>query len=304
MAYTPFTNDYSSDIAGQQRAQNRQASRRQQIAQIFADGNNVLGGLVQECCSDPAFDGQAFYDDTSILAASLVPGTPVTAANPVNGILQPAVPLTPNDILSKSLGFPVRAGGGRWPRPRIPASFLRNGARRYPDYGPTLGARSLVPDCPCGFATQPIVMSAPQPPVSVGSPMPAAPQNCPYPGCSTGNICLDLITGCVSNSQVTQQQVQACTQAGYATFGNSGTWLSAIMLGCGGNLPYLGTPLPNPPQAVGSMEMMLLQANSKGAAASSKARGMGGLGQSDNSNVGGFLAAVGVFGMLVWALKK
>jgi hypothetical protein len=63
--------------------------------------------------------------------------------------------------------------------------------------------------------------------------------------------------------------------------------------------------MPNPPQATGSMENILAVANAAGAAASAKARGMGGLGQDDStSNVGGFLAVVGVFGMLVWALKK
>ena len=310
MAYTPFSNDYSPDVAGQQRIQARQAARRQAVAQMMANGNQVIGALVTECCSDPAYDGQAYYDDSSAssLAASLVPGTPATAASPVVGIMQPSVPLTPVDILTNSLGFPVRPGGGRWPRPRIPASYMRRAAAAYPNYGATINGRSLVPNCPCNGRNQPNVVSVPQPPVTVGTPMPVPPapvQNCPYPGCSTGNVCLDLITGCVSNSQVTQAQVEACTQAGYSTVGNSGSWLSAILLGCGNNLPYLGAPLPNPPQATGSMQFILAQANAAGVAASSKARGMGGFGQTDEgSNIGGFLAVMGMFGIVVWAMRK
>jgi hypothetical protein len=112
----------------------------------------------------------------------------------------------------------------------------------------------------------------------------------------------------VSNSQVDPAQVLACTKAGYGTFGNSGAWISAIMLGCGGNLPFLGTPLPNPPQATGGMMAQLGTSNAAGVAATRKARGMGGLGQDDPSNIGGFLggflAVMGMFGIVVWAMRK
>ena len=287
-----------------------------------------MGQLTTECCSDPAYGGQGYYDDpsyssaeTSAAIASLIPGTPAsTAAVPTSGVSPaavptpssagsgiPSVPLTPNDILSNTRGFPRRADGRPWPRALISNRYAASRASAYPDYGATPTIRSLVPDCPC-FGTGPaVVMAVPPilpPPTASPNPTPPAPK-CPYPGCSTGNVCLDLITGCVSNSQVTQAQVEACTEAGYSTFGNSGAWLSAILLGCGTNLPYLGAPLPNPPTATGAMENILSMANAAGAAASSAARGMSGLGQDDStSQVGGFLAIVAVAGILVWASKK
>jgi hypothetical protein len=272
-----------------------------------------MGALVTECCSDPAFDGQGFYDDTSSSIASLFPGTP--AASPVaplsggpstsTGVAPsaPFVPLTPPDILTGTWGWQGRPDGRPWARPRISNRYQKQQINAFPNYGASVTARSLIPACPCFGSGPPVVI--PVPPVSA-TPAPAgAPANCPYPGCSTGNVCLDLITGCVSNSQVTQAQVEACTQAGYSVFGNSGAWLSAILLGCQGNLPYLGAPMPNPPQATGAMENILAQANAVGVAASQRARGVGGLGQDDGtSNFGGFLAVMTMFGMVVWAMRK
>ena len=329
MAYVPFTNDYTSpDPNALAQIYQKQANRRAKIANQMSNGNLVLGQLVTECCSDPAYGGQGYYDDpsynsaaTSAAIASLVPGTPAGSAvaplsGPATAIPAPApagsgipsVPLTPNDILSNSRGFPRRADGRPWPRPRISNRAGAWKASQYPDYGPTSTIRSLVPDCPCFGTGAPVVMAVPQilTPTPTASPNPTPPPpKCPYPGCSTGNVCLDLITGCVSNSQVTQAQVEACTEAGYSTFGNSGTWLSAILLGCGNNLPFLGMPLPNPPTATGSMQNILQPANAAGAAASSAARGMSGLGQDDStSQVGGFLAIVAAAGILVWASKK
>lgn len=311
--YVPFTNDYSSDVAGQTRILARQAAKRAQINTIFSQNNNVMGELTTECCSDPAYGGQGYYDDpsyssadTTAAIASLVPGTATGVTSPItppaSGI--PSVPLTPVDILTNTRGWPRRADGRPWPRPRVSNKFARRIASAYPDYGPTNQSRLLMPDCPCFGGGPPMVIPVPQVTnVPTNSPNPAAP-SCPYPRCSTGNVCLDLITGCVANSQVTQAQVEACTKAGYSTFGNSGAWLSAIMLGCGGNLPYLGAPMPNPPTATGAMYATLNPAIAAGSAASSKARGMGGLGQMDGSNLGGFLAVMGLFGIVVWAIRK
>ena len=329
MGYQPFTNDYSADVAGQTRAYARQAAQRARVNTQMSNGNLVLGQLVTECCADPAYGGQGYYDDpayssysnaaTSAAIASLVPGTPagspvaplsgpagVSAPNyapPTSGM--PSVPLTPVDILTNTRGWPTRANGRPWPRPRISNRYANAAAHNYPDYGPTSQARMLIPDCPCFGSGPPMVIPLPalNPPSNSPNPTPP-PSKCPYPGCSTGNVCLDLITGCVSNSQVTQAQVEACTEAGYSTFGNSGAWLSAILLGCGNNLPFLGMPLPNPPTATGAMQGQLAPANAAGAAASSAARGMSGLGQDDSSQLGGFLAIVAAAGILVWASKK
>jgi len=306
MAYVPFTNDYSSlrtpayvaaELAHRTAVQSR-------VNDIFVNGNAVMGGLIADCCSDPAFAGQGFYDDSTGAFGTL--GS--TATDPMAVLPAPgSYPLTPVDILTGTYGFPVRADGRPWPRPRLPGSYRRAEINAFPNIGP-LEVEGLVPPCPCFSSARPIPIPVPalvRPAPAALAPAPAAPvKNCPYPACSTGNVCLDLVTGCVSNSQVTQAQVQACTEAGYSTFGNSGSWLSAILLGCGGNLPNLGTPLPNPPPATGDMNYTLQKANATGVAASRSARGVSGLGQVDPSNVGGFLAILGLFGIVVWANRK
>lgn len=319
MGYEPFTNNYTSPDPQKLAAiYARQASRRAQVNAQMTNGNQVMGALVTDCCSDPAYGGQGYTDSTSSDIASLVSGTPATTAViPITGTAASSPsssgspfsgPLTPVDILTGSRGWRQQPNGKPWPRPRLPRSAQRRLANAYPNYGATVDMLSLVPACPCFSAAPPV--SIPVPVVSVPPPNPTpAPQpppgNCPYPGCSTGNVCLDLVTGCVSNSQVDPAQVLACTKAGYGTFGNSGAWLSAIMLGCGGNLPYLGSPLANPPQASGSMSAQLTAANAAGVAASRTARGMSGLGQDDSgSQFGGFLAVVTMFGIVVWASRK
>ncbi len=324
MGYQPFTNNYTSPDPSKLAAiYARQAAKRAFIANQMNGGNQLMGALTTECCSDPAYGGQSWIgggdpstDPTSL--ASLLPGTPASAAvlpstspaAPSTGPYPPAsFPLTPVDILTGTRGWNQQPNGKPWPRLRLPRSLQRQIANAYPNYGPTSDLQSLVTPCPCFGSGAPVVIPVPPalnsvPPNPTPAPAPAR-GNCPYPGCSTGNICLDLITGCVSNSQVTQAQVEACTEAGYSTFGNSGSWLSAILLGCGGNLPYLGAPLPNPPQATGSMEFILSTANAAGVAASQKARGMSGLGQDDStSQMWGFLAVLAVSGIVVWASRK
>jgi hypothetical protein len=318
MGYEPFTNNYAADVQGQNNVAMRQAARRARINALMTNGNQVLGALTTECCSDPAYGGQSWIggaatpvNSVSSAVASLVPGTSATsAASSTGAASSPPVsqwPLTPNDILTGTRGWSMQPNGKPWPRPLLPKSMQRRIANAYPNYGPTNDLLSLVPPCPCFSNAQPVVIPAPAVVTPAPNPTPAPqppPGNCPYPGCSTGNVCLDLVTGCVSNSQVDPAQTLACTKAGYGTFGNSGAWLSAIMLGCGGNLPYLGTPLANPPQASGSMAAQLTSANNAGVAATQKLRGMSGLGQDDGSQLGGLLAIVAAAGILVWASKK
>jgi len=280
-----------------------------------------MGDLVTQCCDDPAYAGQGWSNDetpdSSVAAATLVPGTSIaTAANPAtssgstaipSGLPTPGVdyPLTPVDIITGTWGMPIAANGKPWPRPRLPQSARRNMARAFPNFGPGVSAQSLVPPCPCFSSAPPVAVPVP----AVVTPAPAAAPKpaCPYPGCSTGNVCLDLVTGCVSDSQVTLQQQEACALANYGNvFGNSGAWLSAILVGCGTNLPYLGTPMPNPPQASASM-LPTLQAAEQAGQAANKAAGLAGFGQDDGSgtsNLGGFLAIVAAAGLLWWATRK
>lgn len=309
MGYQPFTNDYSSNLAGQQRAYARQAARRAQVNAQFANGNQIMGALTTDCCSDPAYGGQSYTDnlgspgDVSAAAlASLVPGTSTPAASGTSVSTTPSQALTPVDILTHSGGWQMQPNGKPWPRPRLPRSQQRAIANSYPNYGPMVAAASLVPPCPCFSSATPVMVPVPTvvtpapAPVATPAPTPTGTAPCAYPGCSTGNICLDLVSGCVLNSQVDQAQVLACTLANYGVFGNMGTFLGQVMHGCQPP-PYLGTPQPNPPTADASMRALI------GAAAAKN--GLSGLGQDDGgSQFGGFLAVVAMFGIVVWAIRK
>jgi len=65
--------------------------------------------------------------------------------------------------------------------------------------------------------------------------------------CRTGNICLDIRNGCVLGSQVSPDQLLACSQAGYA--GNANLY-AQFDIDYGG---FLGSPDPNPPPFDSSM---------------------------------------------------
>lgn len=315
MAYIPFTNDYSSQrtpayVAAELAKRTAVQSR---MNDIIVGGNAVMGGLVADCCSDPAYGGQGFYDDSS--GAFGTPGS--TATNPmavlpipgssVPGLPSPpgSYPLTPVDILTGSYGWPIRRDGQPWPRPRLPGGYRRKQINAFPNFGPGFEVTSLVPPCPCFSTAPPVaipvpVIATPPPsaPAPVAVPLPPPTVPCPYPACSTGNVCLDLVTGCVLNSQVDQAQTLACTLANYGVFGNMGTFLGDVIHGC--QPPkFLGTPLPNPPAADPSMRAAINAAISK--------QGMGGFGQVDSnplSGIGGLLAVVAGAGILIWATRK
>jgi hypothetical protein len=298
MAYVPFTNDYSSQrtpayVAAELAKRTAVQSR---VNDIITGGNAAMGGLIADCCSDPAFAGQGFYDDS--LGVFATPGS--TATDPMAVLPAPgSYPLTPVDILTGTYGFPTRIDGKPWPRPLIPRRFRSEVVNSFPNIGPARQASRLVPPCPCFSTAAPVMLPVPvvatPPPIAV--PVPAAPaKKCFYPDCSTGNVCLDLDTGCVLNSQVTQDQVLACTLAGYGSFGNMAYFVADVMQGC--QPPkYLGTPLPNPPQATGSMIFDIQKVTAK--------KGVSGFGQvEEGSNVGGFFAIVALAGIVVWGMRK
>lgn len=312
MAYVPFTNDYTgirtpAYVAAELAGRTAQQSR---MNDIFVDGNKVMGNLVASCCSDPAFAGQGFYDDSSgdfgtpgstasdPMAVLPIPGSSVPGSGvgpPVPG----SYPLTPVDILTGSYGFPLRGDGRPWPRPRIPNRFRRQRINAFPNFGSAIEASQLAPPCPCFSSAAPVpitvpTMVTPTQTVAPTAPGPAAP--CPYPACSTGNVCLDLVTGCVLNSQITSDQQQACALANYGVFGNKGFFLGDVIKGCQPP-PYLGSPNLSPPQADPSMMSLINAAYAK--------KGVSGLGQvEESSNVGGFLAILAVSGIVVWAMRK
>jgi hypothetical protein len=303
MAYVPFDPSYSSlrtpsFVAAETSRTNAQ---RSWVGNAIDGGNALMGNLIANCaCTNPAFGGQSYYggDPTDVISNSLVPsGGAATATDPDTAALVAAAstyPLTPVDILTGTYGFPMRKDGRAWARPRLPGSVGRRRANSYPNLGPAFDTSKLVPPCPCFSSAAPVPITVPMMvPTPAPAPTPAAPAApCPYPACSTGNVCLDLVTGCVLNSQIDPGQQQACALANYGVFGNRGTFLGEIIHSCP-SPPYLGTPLPNPPQADPSMMALM---NSKG---------LSGLGQTDGtSGVGGFVAILAMFGIVMWATKK
>ncbi len=302
MAYVPFDPSYTplrspayvaAELARRTAVQSR-------VNDIITQGNAVMGGLVADCCSDPAYAGQGFYDDST--GAYGTPGS--TASNPMAVLPAPgSYPLTPVDIINGGNGFPVRADGKPWPRPRLPRSERQRRIAAYPNLVPEVDTRSLVPPCPCLSSAPPVpirvpAVAPPSAPRATPTPLPAPPTSCPYPACSTGNVCLDLVTGCVLNSQVDPQQQQACALANYGVFGNQGQWFGRVWRSC--QPPqYLGTPLPNPPQADPSM-----RAKISAAVAPLTGAGLGQVDTNPLSGIGGLLAVVGMFGIVVWANRK
>jgi len=186
MGYTPFTNDYSTLRTPAYVANElaRRTAEQSRVNDIVVGGNRVMGGLVADCCSDPAFAGQGFYDPNSPGDGS--PGTipagaygfPVPAGyDPLSVLPTPGVPyaLTPVDILTGSYGFPIRRDGRPWPRPRLPRRNWKALVAAYPNYTEAgVEVRGLVPPCPCNAPAPiplaaPVVMNTPAPHETVAS---------------------------------------------------------------------------------------------------------------------------------------
>lgn len=269
MSYVPqssqcdLPNSESPITAARVAAQDRYIAR---VGQTFVDNNNAMDYLVGYCCSDSARGGPGDTSEDSaaaVAAAAIASGAPSVAGS----LLAPVV-VTPSGAggapYDPNVGpsfWPTRARGGPFPRPRVrggsPGIQFNSGAN-YPQDRAAAAINGLVPPCPCFSSAPAVVMPTPviATPAPAPAPAPAPPPAaapCPYPGCSNGNVCLDLVSGCVQNSQVTQAQVEACTLAGYSVFGNQDLWGPSIALANCAPLPFLGAPLPNPPPATGAM---------------------------------------------------
>jgi hypothetical protein len=148
---------------------------------------------------------------------------------------------------------------------------------------------TLAPSAPVA-APAPVAAA---PPVGV----PAAPAvpgwTCPPQSlCRTGNVCLDMKRGCVMSSQVSLEQMAACSAAGYA--GNEDFF--PCLVPQGPNLPYLGTPMPNPPpySSVASQDVL--------PPSSQNWRGLSGLGCGGGVDLGNVVGiALGVTAGLFFA---
>ena len=284
----------NSETPMSQAAINAQNAFIAAVGTAFDQGDDALDDLITQ------LGGNVPSNDTTSGAA----GVPTTGTLDTDLAGVPVVPTSPNAPATPTV--PVLSVPSSWawaPSPASPIMLPGGGAgyrapkgeqwqgnrRRYTNRS---GARSTNPGysnaAPAGCPTIiPLVTTIPVPTVVPASPAPSAPSApstppavssapaAPLPDCRTGNYCLDIMNGCVLPSQVSPQQLQICSQAGYA--GNRSLFPAIAAAGGAGGGAYFGTPEPNPPPYTGS--------------------GMSGLGQDDSAaveaaNAGVFSSAI------------
>lgn len=284
----------NSETPMSQAAINAQNAFIAAVGTAFNQGDDALDDLITQ------LGGNVPSNDTTSGAA----GVPTTGTLDTDLAGVPVVPTSPNAPATPTV--PVLSVPSSWawaPSPASPIMLPGGGAgyrapkgeqwqgnrRRYTNRS---GARSTNPGysnaAPAGCPTIiPLVTTILVPTVVPASPAPSAPSApstppavssapaAPLPDCRTGNYCLDIMNGCVLPSQVSPQQLQICSQAGYA--GNRSLFPAIAAAGGAGGGAYFGTPEPNPPPYTGS--------------------GMSGLGQDDSAaveeaNAGVFSSAI------------
>ena len=228
----------------------------QSVGTAFEDGDAALNSLIQELGGNPAGDTVSGAQgvpttgslDTDIAGIPVVPSSPNTTPQ----ALTPDINNPSSWAWAPSPANPViLAGGGAGYR--APQGEQRRGnRRRYTNVSTQgtdwIGANQNPPaNCP---VIVPLVTAIPVPslapaPVTAPSPAPSAPAApAPIQNCLTGNWCLDIMNGCVLSSQVSPEQLQLCSAAGYV--GNKNLFPAVAAAGGANGGAYFGTPDPNP----------------------------------------------------------
>ena len=245
------------------------------------------GGLPESAASVAAAKAQ--------MAASISAGMATTAA----GVASPAS--TPATSTPASGAAPTPAGAPSVLPPGAPV-FGRGGNRRHGGGGGYFLHRSIldrvqrsVPNFTCPGGPAASIIPAAIVPIAAAPASKCPPQS----QCMTGNICLDIRRGCIDSSQVSPQQMQACVQAGY-----QGVELFFPCVLATPNLPFLGTPNPNPPpySSVRAQDVPPTSGNWSGS-------GLSGLGCGDGPGtlIGALGIALGVAAGLFfvdWVMKQ
>ncbi len=183
------------------------------------------------------------------LSALVIANAKMDAGNKALGdlvnALTPDVPTTFSlALLRKDCGQLGTNFKGFGKRGDTRGSACQNKAKTYPLGNVQAEARRMIPPCPCA---SPMSCEC-GPPLKIEKPIakPAfkltdvlGPQ--PAKNCRTNNICRDIRSGCVNQSQVSKAQSFACSKAGWE--GSWGVYGPVI------NGPYLGDVdlNPNPP---------------------------------------------------------
>jgi hypothetical protein len=227
----------------------RQNAFIESVSTAFDDGNQTLNDLLETLGGNPAGDtisGAQGVPTTGTLDTSL-PGIPVvpdsqTAAPiavlpDINNPGSWSWPTSPQLVPGGAAGKPNRMQAA-------PRRYLNVGIQQATpaDQNPPANCPIVVPL----VTAIPIPQSLPAPAAPAATPAkPAAPTPAPQKDCRTGNICLDLMNGCVLSSQVTTAQLAACSAAGYA--GNRNLFPAIAAKGGADGGAFLGAPNLSPP---------------------------------------------------------
>lgn len=214
------------------------------VGSAFDAGDAALNSLIQTMGGNPA--GATRTGDA---------GVPTTGT--LNTDL-PGIPVVSNDSGAPSALLPNVNDPSFWTWAPSPPQIVPGGGAGYRSNDRSIGRRRYSngppSDCPTVVplvTAIPVPVSPPPQPVAQSTPAAAPPAATPppapgpLPDCRTGNICLDLRNGCVMASQVSPEQLQICSQAGYA--GNLNKFPQIAMRGGVNDGEYFGTPDPTPP---------------------------------------------------------
>lgn len=217
------------------------------VGTAFDAGDDAINSLIETLGGNPAGDtdsGAAGVPTTGTLDTS-IPGIPVvpSASYPVS--LLPTLSDPSSWAWAPSPAPPILLPGGGSGFRSQPGEVWNGNRRRYRNIKPP---QTVPGNCP---VVVPLVTTIPIPytaPVATSAtpasgPAPAIPA--PTPDCRTGNWCIDIRNGCVLDSQVSPDQLQACAEAGYN--GNLNLFPAIAAAGGAGGGAFFGTPDPNPP---------------------------------------------------------
>jgi hypothetical protein len=220
------------------------------IGSRFDRGNADMAGIIAKLTTpeptgtcDDLTSSDALYGASSPfpfpVPTLLTPAgsSPAAVGSPGSAVAPAAAPGATQSAAAPSPGGATQAGLNTWPNypwPGIMGDLRRS--KVFPGF-PCAGGGQMRPSAPAVSIPVPVV--ATPSPVTPPSAAPTVPSQA---SCRTNNICIDMRRGCVRSDQVSVQQQFACSQAGYAGNENFFPAITAQK-----NLPFLGTPMPNPP---------------------------------------------------------
>jgi hypothetical protein len=219
------------------------------VGTAFDAGDDAINALIQSLGGNPAGDtvsGASGVPTTGTLDTSTA-GIPVVPSASTPVAMLPSITDPSSWAWAPSPAPPIMLpGGGSGYRAQHGETWNAN-RRRYRNVSKAQQNMNVPSNCPIVVplvTTIAIPVSSPAPTPVAPAPTPAAPAT-PLPDCRTGNWCIDIRNGCVLSSQVSPQQLQACSEAGYA--GNLNLFPAIAAAGGAGGGQFFGTPQPNPP---------------------------------------------------------